>query len=158
METPLTKESMPNLSQLTEYEATNQYLFHGSPHKLDQLIPHQATDTSGDPFKNSTGVFSTPYVVRAIASAILPPAGSVKGPSHVNISVLGASKGISLKCTKNIYDNISSGYVHVISREGSEKHPKENQYRHKEVQLVLSAVKVTPEDFKSCGGVIELIN
>ena len=116
-------------------ESTSNYVFHGSPYRLDKLEPRQAYKSEKK--DGVPAVFATPYADVAIFRALTNPRG-VKGETKSGFK-LSKDETLHFSATKNLHDIAKSrvGYVYVF---------RKDSFRERNRMELQSFETVSPDD------------
>lgn len=140
---------------LEKLSATKQFVFHGSPHKLETLEPRQS-ENDGEPHGNP-GVSATPdesyelAIFMALVKSYKNRPLHQKGSRSSGFSISGGVDGKGdMYANRLAYADATSpeayGYVHVLTKKDFE-HFEDREWRaYKPVEPVL-VVRVTAKDF-----------
>ncbi len=134
--------------KLDSLEKTGNFVFHGSPHKVEFLEPRQAqnydekTDTMVD--DGNAAVSATPFsdiaIFRAIFNSTNIPVAHTTGWTRKNGEYLFSATSESFD-----YAQSAVGYVYVFDKSDFEQHSP-SEYRAKKVMYPKEIIPVTYED------------
>ncbi len=141
---------------LLDIQNSDKYLFHGSQKELDLIEPRQALgDISTKEFNKSKSVYATSSAARAIVSAIMP-----KGKALEWGTLQDSEGNITIRCNKEVYEKIGSGFVHVLGHKEDAKADSDtlsNQFKYDAPQTPHLIIPVSKIDYEQLGGKFEII-
>lgn len=150
------REGESTIDYLRRLEKSEQYLFHGSSDRIEELEPRDPiTDATDEQENKRTAVYAYSSPELAIQRAILPKRSDIEG----DWDVVGGTNPLQpeqplLQTTPNLL--LGSGWVHVLLRKNFE-HTHGYQWVSEMPVRPRAFVGVTPETYRDMGGVHEVI-
>lgn len=129
------------IKKLKKLESKDKWVFHGSPQKMEKIIPHQAYNygTRGEKIPDGkSAVFASPFVDIAIFMAIINKENLPKGLES-GYSFNSTNKEIKFSASKKTMDGLhqARGYVYVLDK---------TKFIRRSFAEFMSREEVAPED------------
>lgn len=124
------------------------YLFHGSPYKLDRLIPQTSHDSKGNDNNIATAIFLFPSFLKSTPYAFMETiiANSQELPWDFDIPNSNTSPLMTMS-NVNINENMV-GYIYVFEKNDLMiKDEKSYQYKCYQELMPYDVVEITYKDF-----------
>ena len=136
---------------LLELESTNRYVFHGSPHLLEELEPRQAQTMDSITAKmvddGEPAVVTSPFVDIAIFRSIINR-DNIRGNYSSSFSYRDNSLSFSTNLETIGQAKEHKGYVYVFNKDDFERHSP-MEYRLKNTVKPIEVIEVTSADLPS---------
>ena len=125
------------------------YLFHGSPLKLDKIVPKQSSDSNGNKDNIANAVFLFPSIVKASAYAFKDTIKLNSEGLEWDFQITNKNEYPVMVMENVNIDREIEGYIYVFYNKGNIKKDKDSlQYKSFDELIPIDILKIKYKDFE----------